>query len=230
MSDNKQTEDLSKYSLIGKIGSLVGVFLVPFYAELISKIGFLPVVVIIGITLSSLYYICFNNMLNETKVEESEESPIDTSENKTNKENDNLEGSVFHRAFSILKNSYKYLDIILYYLLLSITGFIGSNLPFLTKCSHSAYIPILALAFINIKVDKKIKPIVFIPFALLSYYISSPALLCFCTMNYYINFKSKSHAEKKYGDAFIPHITAHLVNDLLFAFLYGCATLYYCIY
>lgn len=226
LSDNKELDDQPKYSLFNRFGAFIGISLVPLYKMVLDKFGFLPVMSIIGISLCLLYYLCFNDILDSVDISK---HVIENEKKRKRKVYDSNKGFIENIVF-IVKSMWKYSDIVLLYLLLSLTGFVQSNLSFLTKCSNSAYTPLLALSFMSIDVDKKIKPIVFIPFALLSYYISSPILLCFCVLHYFITFKSKSHAEKKYGDAFIPHIVAHLFNDVLFASIYGTLSMYHYFY
>ncbi len=206
LSNDNSLKDQYIYNLLYRIGAIVGI-------SLISLSAFIPItlgVVYKNIIFCSLILVLYNLFLKKEmdKLDDVKEKPK-------------------RSILDLYKNAYKYSDIVSVYLILTVLGFIQSNIAFLSGNHYKALIPCLALIILNFKNTKIYTPLRIIG-AIMSHVIAyGLPLFILSFINYKLNTEVKVFAKEKYGDAFEPHITSHLVCDTIWFFIHFGAVLYY---
>ena len=203
LSDNDKMSDVAKYNFLSKIGSLLGIMIVPSFIFLKKNcpLTFIYCWLIFII----LFIFCIDNKLLRSK------------ESRKNFRDKNI--------VHLLKNSYKYKDIIAVYIVCSALTFTQSNIAFLTGNHYMALIPCFALLCLSFRDKERYNEkcgLAIIFFSFISCFIFKSLLLfLFSLLTNVIMIETKVSAREKYGDSVEPCITAHLITDIISAMVHS---------
>lgn len=206
LSDKNTMKDQAKYSFLSKMGGLVGIVLIPQFLAFKSIVGH-QINIFLSIMLGiSFIFSLFNKLLD---CKEASHSTVKKS------------------RMYILSNAGRFKDVIFIYMVLGFLGFFQSNITFLTGSHYKALMPCFALCCLSFKKNKILYQLTFIGFAVVSYYfLNSIGLFLFSFCTNFATIESKTYAREKYGDAMEPHITSHLINDILWCMIHIGSIIY----
>lgn len=211
-SSKNKMDYIAANSFSGKIGSLLGILSIPLI-KIISNSTNNYVFLFMGsmFIVQAFRSLVLNDLIT-SKVKECE----------TNHRN--------ILGFKKIKNAvFEYKDIVLLYILISFFSYFTSNIAFFSGSSRSAIAPCLAMLALVFKKYNKTFSIISILFAGISLYINSIPIYLLTICTGFLNISTKTYSRNKYKDAYIPHLTACFVVDILFAIFHIFVALYWII-
>lgn len=205
LSKKNDMKDQAKYNFLSRFGGFTGILLVPLYLKfaadylLISRM-------IMSISLV-IYFMAFIYEAPNIKQDEVIED---------------------RNVLTILRNAHKYKPIIFSYLAFGIAGFFLSNITFITGSVTKAAIPCIALLCLSFRkhINMLVATTVFASIISFIFYKSLILFLISFVISA-LNIETKTYARRRYGDAMEPHVTAHVVNDLIWFTFHSIAVVYY---
>lgn len=199
-SSNNKMDYIARNNLSGKIGSLLGILAIPLIKTISGLTNYYTFIFIGSIFIVQAFRSLVFNDLLKSKVKGSE----------TNHKN--------ILGFKKIQNAVaEYEDIVGLYILIAFFSYFTSNIAFFSGSSHSAIAPCLAMLALILKKYKKTFIFTAILFGGISFYINSVPIYLLTMCTGFLNISTKTYSRKKYKDAYIPHLTACFVVDLLFA-------------
>lgn len=211
-SSKNKMDSIAANSFSGKIGSLLGILSIPLIKTISDSINnyaflFIGSAFIVGAFIN----LVFDDLIT-SKVKGSE----------TNHKN--------ILGFRKIKNAvFEYGDVVVLYILIAFFSYFTSNIAFFSGSSRSAIAPCLAMLALVFKKYDRVFPIISILFGGISWYINSIPIYLLTICTGFLNITTKSYSRSKYKDAYIPHLTACFVVDVLFAIFHIFVALYWII-
>ena len=208
-SSKNKMDYVARNTLSGKIGSLLGILAIPLI-KIISGSTNNYIFLFIGsiFIIQAFRSLVFNDLMT-SKVKGSE----------TNHKN--------ILGFKKIKNAViEYKDIVGLYILIAFFSYFTSNIAFFSGSSRSAIAPCLAMLALVFKKDNRIFTSIAILFGGISFCISSAPIYLLTICTGFLNISTKTYSRNKYKDAYIPHLTACFVVDVLFASFHVISALF----
>lgn len=211
-SSKNKMDDIAGNTLSGKIGSLIGILAIPLIRTISdSTNNFMFLFMSSVFIVLAFRSLAFNDLIT-SKVKGSE------------KNHRNILG------FKKIKNAViEYKDIVALYILIAFFSYFTSNIAFFSGSSRYAIAPCLAILALVFKKDNRIFSILAILFGGISLYINAIPIYLLTICTGFLNISTKSYSRNKYKDAYIPHLTACFVVDVIFAIFHIITALYWII-
>lgn len=210
LSNKRESKDLPYYGFFGKVGGIIGILCIP---TLLIIYNFLGNVITKYILSTLLVFIFCKTLMPYINIL------------RTNKRESKLS------IRNLLRNSYKYKDVILVYIIASMGSFLISNISFFTSSSRHALMPCLAYLVLSFKGNKRKELIIplftLIGFSISSIFFNAGIFFLVSLVLAWLITGVKEYAENKYGDALIPHLSAHLIGDILWSIIHMICVIYY---